>query len=282
MDDDNPVIEGEALVTQEPASSEPEVELDLEAPEAEEEVEIERSGKKYRIPKSLEPELLMQSDYTRKTQTLAEERKAVEEMKVRATRDFEVQQEYIQDIAKLTAIQERVAAYEKLNWQDIEAKNPAEAQRLFREYTMLKNGRDDLDRDLSARQRQRQFEEQQETVKRIEQGRAELARRLPNLTPEKYAGLVEFGAKSFGFTKEELGSIQDPRAVETLYWAQIGKQAYEKQRASAGKTQQPDAQPVPTVGAKRAAPVTDLYRIKDPDQWAKQRNKELAARRRAG
>src|SRR5215204_3179929 len=46
--------------------------------EAEELEEIERNGKKYKIPTALKSELLMQQDYTRKTQEVAEQRRAIE------------------------------------------------------------------------------------------------------------------------------------------------------------------------------------------------------------
>lgn len=38
--------------------------------------EVEHSGKKYRIPKELKPALMLQADYTRKTQEAAEARRA--------------------------------------------------------------------------------------------------------------------------------------------------------------------------------------------------------------
>src|SRR5215204_4003947 len=46
--------------------------------EDEEFEEVERAGKKYRIPAALKGELMMQSDYTKKTQEVSETRKALE------------------------------------------------------------------------------------------------------------------------------------------------------------------------------------------------------------
>ena len=40
--------------------------------------EVEHDGHKYRVPKALKPALMMHSDYTKKTQDLAEERKALQ------------------------------------------------------------------------------------------------------------------------------------------------------------------------------------------------------------
>src|SRR5438093_10948162 len=51
---------------------------DEEEPDEERFEEIERNGKKATIPAWLKPELMMQADYTRKTQELAEARRAFE------------------------------------------------------------------------------------------------------------------------------------------------------------------------------------------------------------
>jgi hypothetical protein len=50
------------------------------------EEEIEHEGRKYLVPKALKPLLLMQADYTRKTQEVAEQRRAVmaERLRIRA------------------------------------------------------------------------------------------------------------------------------------------------------------------------------------------------------
>lgn len=280
----NPVADDEVIPAEVAAETAAETELETEdgvtIDPVEEEVEVERDGKKYRIPKALEKELLMQSDYTKKTQTVAEERKAVEAMKAQAEEYVKQSQTFIEDVATLRSIHNQITQYEKLDWNTLEQTNPQEAGRLFRQYTMLKGQRDDLGRDLDARQRQRQLEEQQETAKRIEQGRAKLAERIPNWSQETASKLVEFGAKEFGFSTEELSGIVDPRAVETLHWAKIGKELWNKQKAAASKPQQPEPVVVPTVAAKRAAPTTNLYAIKDPEKWAEVRNKQEAARRR--
>jgi hypothetical protein len=294
MNDDvtNPVADDTVIPAQEVAAQ-PEPgdfdeadDLPLEGVDAEdEEVELERAGKKFRVSKAvadeIEKERLLQSDYTKKTQTLAEERKAVEAEKALIKQRGEIQETFIKDVAKLTNVQDRLAQYEKLDWNTLRQTDVNQANALFQEYVLLKDQRDALGRDLNQRHQQRQLDEQQETAKRIEQGRAELAKRIPNWSPEAAKKVADFAVKSYGFSLEEVGAITDPRAVEALYHASIGKQFLERQRAQAGKTQQPEAQPAPQVGARRSAPVTDLSRIKDPEAWVKERNKQLAAKRRA-
>lgn len=260
---------------------EPEVivaELETEVEEPEEEYsEVEREGKKYRIPKALEPELLMQSDYTKKTQTLAEQRKAFEVQESQLKQRAELQEVFAEDLGKLYAVKSQLQGYSKLDWQELERTNPAEAQRLFRQYSMLKDHAQGLENDLSQRQQQRQFEEQQELAKRIEHGRAELAREIPGWNDQKARELLDYGAKSFGFQPEELSRITDPRAVKVLHYAKIGMEAMNKARTSQQPQQQ--AAPVTQLATKRTAPTSDLYRIKDPEKWAEERNRQIAKKR---
>jgi hypothetical protein len=278
--DDNVIPAQEVAAQPEPGDFDEADDLPLEGVDAEDEdVEVEREGKKYRIPKALEKELMLQADYTRKTQTVAEERKAIEAERALIKQRGEIQETFIKDVAKLTNVQDRLAQYEKLDWTTLRQTDVNQANALFQEYVLLKDQRDALGRDLNQRHQQRQLDEQQETAKRIEQGRAELAKRIPNWSPEAAKKVADFAVKSYGFSLEEVGAITDPRAVEALYHASIGKQFLERQRAQAGKTQQPEAQPAPQVGARRSAPVTDLSRIKDTEAWVKERNRQLAKKR---
>lgn len=288
FDDDvtNPVADNDVVPAQEVAAQPEPDDLDdaddlLEGVDAEEEfAEVEREGKKYRIPKALEKELMLQADYTRKTQTVAEERKAVEAEKAMVKQRAEFQETFAKDFAKYHNVQDELAKYEKVDWNALFQADPNQANRLQFQYNQLKDQRDNLGRELTQKQQQRQFEAQQETAKQVEQGRAELAKRIPNWSPETARKVSDFAVKTYGFTAEEVGAIVDPRAVEALYHASIGKQFLERQRTQASKPQQPEAQPVPQVGAKRTAPTTNLYRITDPEKWAKIRNEQEAARRR--
>ena len=285
MEDDvtNPVADNE--VVQPEVAAEPEAEIEIEAEDGEpidsveDEIEVEREGKKYRIPKALEKELMLHADYTRKTQSIAEEKKALEAERVMHKQRIEAQEAFSQDFARLYSIEDNLGKYEKLDWNTLRQQDPNRANALFQEYVLLKDQRDRLGYDLTQRQQQRQLEEQQNRAKLVEQGRAELARRIPNWSESKANELVDYATKAFGFTRDEMSQIVDPRAVETLYWAKVGKELIEKQRATP-KAQQPEPQPVPQVGSKRPAPTTDLYRIKDPEKWAQVRNKQEAEKRR--
>lgn len=288
IDDDvtNPVADNNVVPAQEVAAQPEPDDLELaddllEDVDAEEEyAEVEREGKRYRVPKALEKDLLLHADYTRKTQKTAERERELDTRETLIKQRAEFQEAFSTDLAKFHNVQDELAKYEKVDWNTLFQSNPNEANRLQFQYSQLKDQRDNLGRELNQKQQQRQLDEQQETAKRIEQGRAELAKRIPNWSPETARKVSDFAVKTYGFTADEVGSIVDPRAVEALYHASIGKQFLERQRAQLAKPQQPEAQPVPQVGAKRTAPTVNLYRITDPEKWAEVRNKQEAAKRR--
>ena len=118
------VAGGETLPESEtvvPATDELAAEQETPAGEFE---EVEHDGKTYKIPRPLKGALLMQADYTRKTQEVAEQRRQHEE-RVKA---FEAGQrshtEHLSDLARVVAYNDAIAQFEKADWPQIRANNP--------------------------------------------------------------------------------------------------------------------------------------------------------------
>src|SRR3954468_9858746 len=78
--------------------------------------DIELEGKQYRVPKDLKDGYLRQADYTRKTQEVAEQRKAVEEREKAFQDQARLHQEHIKDVAKLVTLDEQIEKYQKYDW----------------------------------------------------------------------------------------------------------------------------------------------------------------------
>ena len=85
--------------------------------------EIEWKGKQIKVPKGA---AMMQADYTRKTQELAEQRKAVEATLTQAT---EVSQAERQLEGQFTALQQTISSYEDIDWQTWVEQDPVAAQK---------------------------------------------------------------------------------------------------------------------------------------------------------
>lgn len=216
--------------------------------------EIEHEGQKYKLPKALKPLLMMQQDYTRKTQEVAETRKALETERTSLVQQVEAEKANIQDVARLVNIDGQLEQYKAVNWQQLERDDPLQAQSLWRQFQQLKEARQELAGSLSQKMQQRSLAAQQETAKRIQEAHATLSRDIKGWGPELAAKVSDFG-RTAGFSDEELSGTTDPRVVKVLHLAMLGQQLMSKQMAGARPAgQQPAARPAPTVGgAARAA-----------------------------
>ena len=101
-----------------------------EAPEEEEELDID--GNPIRLPKTLAEKLkarmMMQADYTQKTQALAEQRKAIEQERQVQQWEAEAKQALFTEEAQLLTVRQRLEQFQGVNWaalaqQDLRKQN---------------------------------------------------------------------------------------------------------------------------------------------------------------
>ena len=90
-------------------------------------VEVEYEGKKHKVPPELKDALLRTADYTRKTQEVAEQRKAVEAKQVEANQAFQTSQEVIEARAHIHHVDSQLKQYENVNWAQLEQEDPVGA-----------------------------------------------------------------------------------------------------------------------------------------------------------
>lgn len=192
-------------------------------------------------------------DYTKKTQEVAEQRKALEEyaqtIKVQEEafqQQVQLQQALIGDVAELTAVDKQLAQFNDVNWQELSDTDFVEAQKLFFTYNQLQQKRSELATNLESKAQQVQQEQSKRLQERIEKGKEVLAKEIPNWSRETTQELVAVG-KEYGFTDDELGTIIDPRHVKVLHdamqWRKLQKNSVVKNKVS-------QAKPVVKPGAK--------------------------------
>ncbi|WP_136420291.1 hypothetical protein [Herbaspirillum sp. ST 5-3] len=234
----------------EPAATEPE----------EESEELDIDGLKVALPKSkaekLKAERLMHSDYTRKTQEVAEQRKAVEAEREAIANQAKAHQEYIQELAQVVALENSLKQYEQVNWQQLNTQDPVQAQALWFQYQQLEKARNAAvgqiqQKEMTRRQQEEQkaLEAKQSTAKQIQECYATVAREIKGWSPE-LAQQLDKTASELGFTNDELRQVKDPRFIKLLHEAHLGRQLLKKQTPP--PVTQPQPKPVPTVTANSA------------------------------
>jgi hypothetical protein len=217
---------------------------------------------------------MMQADYTQKTQSLAEQRKAFETEQTQTQQSI---QQNIREIAKVAAIDERLQQFQKVNWQSLSNEDPLQAQQLWFEFQNLKETRGQTVQQIQQNDARRQAEAQQRLATASAEGNAVLAKELPGWGQEMATNILTFAHKELGYAVEDLQTITDPRIVKTLHAAMIGHQVLNKKAVPAKKPTTP-ATPVKTVG--KSAPATKNPERMTTDEWMKSRNQQLRKKQR--
>jgi Asp-tRNA(Asn)/Glu-tRNA(Gln) amidotransferase A subunit family amidase len=164
------------------ADNEPELDDDgnpIDPPEESE--EIEHDGKKYAVPKALKPLLLMQADYTKKTQEVAQQREA---LAAERTALHQSSQAELDTYAAAKSMEAQLAQYERVDWDAWHEQDPFSASAATSKYQVLQRQYNQAMGHLSNLRTQRQSIAQQETARRIEEGRVVLAREVPGWNDE--------------------------------------------------------------------------------------------------
>ena len=291
-DDRTTVPAPEEATTPQPApepKTEEEIDLDdleesspEESPD-EEDVEIDIDGVKHRIPAVLKDKFLMQADYTKKTQALAEERRQFEQQ----GKDFQAQQKALQshvgEVAKLVALDEQLAWYDRVDWIALNRQDPVKAQELSFQKDALEKQRNAMGEKLTNEWNQRVTQEQQDIAKRYEQGLAVISKAIPDWSQAYADKLTDYAIRNYGASKEQLRDVQlmNPGFVAVLDKAYRLDQLLEKQRARAKNLLQEAPEPVPvtTVGTRRARANNEPRDSDVMDTWLRKRNAQVAKRR---
>ena len=211
--------------------------------------EIEHDGQVYRIPKPLKGAFLMNADYTRKTQELAEHKRRLQGERAEFDRRRESLRARVADEARLEALVEDIAELESLDWEGLAAEDPATAEALWARYQQLGDFHERFAAALAERDEGERLEAEREMAAAFEAAGQELARDIQGWSPDVATKLVEF-AQAFGVTIDELRQTADPRLWKLLHRAQQGEAAIRQQEAGKRAAEAASVRPaVQVIGA---------------------------------
>jgi hypothetical protein len=237
--------------------------------------EIEHEGRKYLVPRALKPLMLMQADYTRKTQEVAEQRRAVQAERQALHQSSQAE---LDTYARATTLAGQIAQYQQVDWRAWHESDPFAAAAATSEYNMLRDQHSQALGQLSQLAGQRTFLAQQDAARRMEAGRAALAQEIPGWSDDLKARLIGFAA-GYGFSRDELDDLEaDPRVAKVLHAAFSGSRSVETARKVQNTLAAQQVQPAASVKA-RGAPPSGLDDRLSPDEWMRRRNAQT--RRRA-
>ena len=230
---------------------------DLSAEETESQEEEVEESPKYRVKANGEElevsldELLngysRTADYQKKTQSLAEQRKAVEAERSKIEETAKVRDTYAQRLQVIEQLLQQQSGTENL--AELRENDPIA-------YALAIADRSEKEKQLSAIQAERQRVQQEQAQQQsqvlqshIQQEQQKLLELIPEFKDDAKAEVIRRDirsyAKSIGFSDQELSQVYDSRAVSALYKSMMydklvaGKPGAHKKVQSAPKTLKP-------------------------------------------
>lgn len=175
-----------------------------------EEVELS-NGKKVSVPKEVRDQMMMQADYTQKTQSLAES-KRVQAQREELFHDTQAKHQVNFKLhTELATLESQIAEYENVDWVALAQQDPALAQQhqviatdLQRKRQGLVNNLEQSENELN--EKRGHFE--QANSQQIVDGCKGL---IENYTPETGRKIAEYAVKNLNFTPEIVQSINQGR-----------------------------------------------------------------------
>jgi hypothetical protein len=242
---------------------------------ADEHDEIEHDGKRYRIPSALKSAFMMHGDYTRKTQELATARRGLDAERETFSRSALA---HVSDFGRLTALDEDIAKYARVDWQKLSADDPSAAQQHYMAYQQLKDQRNELAGKIVQAERARSQEAERTFANRYAEANAVLHRDVKGWA-EAAPKVAEFARRS-GVSQDELAHIAtSPALSRLLHQAWLGERVITTQKAAAAETAKAAPEPLKQVAKGRATPATSGLSDSLPaEEWVRRRNEQLRKR----
>ena len=267
---------------------EPEMDDEVEEEDSEEEqpvkaIKLKVNGEEIEKPLDEIVALAQQGlDYTQKTQQVSEQRKELEALQEQIiAQQQELQQgaqlsgALVEDVAKITSLDQQLAQYQNVDWQRLSDSNVVEAQKLFFQYNQLQQERSNAVSQFEAKRQHALLQQQQIISDKVQKGREQLSKEIPNWSQETTQEIVSVG-KEYGFTDNELNAIIDPRHVRVLHDAMQWRKL--KSKNSVTKKKVASAKPVVKPGSKDPSKVANSNVTKIREQLRKSGKSELASK----
>ena len=228
------------------------------------------------------------ADYTRKTQEVADERKAVQAEREAAEKLRSLEQKDLQVISLGMSLNAEIQQLEGLDWNRLWQQTPDEARRLD---SQLTRKRSDLQKVIAENNRlesEKQTALKEQRDKQSEEGKATLEKRIQGFKADE---VVDYVVGNYGMDRAvaERDWSLNPAITEMAHKAMLYDRVQAKAKAAADpKT--PTTQPVKTTakkggGSGRPVPFSAADpngdSISDADEWAKRYREHQAKRKRA-
>lgn len=260
-----------------------------ESPEAQEDgyVDVDYEGDTYSVPVSLKDALLRQADYTQKTMSLADERRAVESERAALQERAQViglqqaaSQEIAQDQALILALNARAEELDGLDWSKLIQDSPQQALVLQQQRQAIESARQSSYQRMQAAQAQFEASHNAAMQQAAMAGEAQLRKDIDGWGSNEYRDNLAHYGVSMGFTPAEMRLVYqpvDPRYLRVLHKAYL----YDQSKKSGGSVKQA-VKPIKVLSGSGVDVEKSLSGQMSDSEWIANRERQLKrANRRA-
>ena len=250
--------------------------------------EVDWDGTKYRIPKALKPGLLMQADYTRKTQELAEQRRHVEQHVQSLSQQAELQQATLEHRVNLRTVEQQLQQFSNTDWSNYSAQYGADATAAaMASWQQYRDAKAELEGAIAKTETETRQMSERSSANAIAQADQVLSREIEGWSPQLVQDLAGYAATEFGITPQELrdsvvnpDGTADTRTFKVLARLHRAETELARLKGQATKAQQAAKQaavtPAKAVGQRAGGYKPGLDDSLPADEWLRRRNAQLA------
>ena len=199
---------------------------------------VEIDGEKLSI-EDLKLGFLRQSDYTKKTQAVAEQRKAADEQ----SRQYE---------STLSALLSTAGAdlrrFDNVDWERAAIENPEQYKQAKAMYEQARATYDTIKRTSDEHTKRQDEQQQAESQEKAQESLTVLKATIPNWNNDLYYSIGEYAKDSLGVSVDEFNEVNDHRLITALY------KAMQFDRAKKETQKKVKATPKKTLSGKKAEP----------------------------
>ena len=221
----------------------------------------------------------LQSDYTKKTQELAEQRKQIEAREQSAEKLLSLQGDTLDIYSKGLAIRQELAQLNEIDLNQLWQSNPDQARQVSDAISQKTKEFNATVQQVSAKEGEMAYTKQADRQAKEIEGEKTLNARIPQFT-EKVGEVIDYFCKTYGADKKatEAGWRSDPVVTELAYKAMM----FDKMKAKVKKGSKvnpataTESKPVKGKGGRHKSNTpTDKDSAKD---WLAKRNAQLRKR----
>lgn len=252
--------------------------------EAVEEIEFDFGGNKLRVPKGAIPDDVAEqldkftkgtwSDYTRKSQEIAEARKAVETERSVVQKLGELRGEGLAAYSDGLRLRAEIQQLQAVNLATLWQSEPDRARQISDALSQKQAEFQAAVNKVSEHEARASAEEQQHVARLAEEGKQKVAKLAKGFDEAK---VVDYAVKTYGIPEEQARQWPLNPAGAVMAWKAMQWDALQAKAVPAAKAPPPPAAPVAPVRSRSAPAEKDPDKMSDAE-WFEWRNRQLAKR----